>query len=192
MTLQIGTSSQDRQLLAPHPSGPVQEHYKSFDPFSLSSKDALLSISLSPRHPTTRPTRFPVPNPSHDDAFSSCNSTVTELSKKFPSNLSQRGDEVGLPSYRLDGNRRTVGSDLAIFPKVSRFSARADHLPLRQVFITLCLTSAYIDYIRDIRITCQPLLRLFLDSLLLFFLGQVEMTGVEPVTSGLQSQRSPS
>ena len=59
MTLQIGTSSPDRQLLAPHPSGPVQEHYKSFDPFSLSSKDALLSISLSPRHPHDSPDMVP-------------------------------------------------------------------------------------------------------------------------------------
>ena len=30
-------------LLALHPRGPVPEHYKSFDPFSLSSKDALRS-----------------------------------------------------------------------------------------------------------------------------------------------------
>ena len=102
-----------------------------------------------------------MPKSSHDDASSSCNSTVTELSKNIPPNLPQRGDELGLPSYRLDGNRRTVGLDLANLPKVPRFSVRADHLPLRQVVITLCLTSAYFDYPRDIRMVCQPLLSIF-------------------------------
>ena len=152
--MRAGIPSPNRQLPAPSPFGLVPT-LQVFDPFSLSSNDALLSIRSSPRHRRDLPRlSFPRHDAPRHDASSSCNSTDTELSKKTHRNLFIAGS----PFYRLDGNRRTVGPDLAILSEVPRFSARAEPVPSRQVVTTPWLTYSYIDYPRCLAFECQHLL----------------------------------